>query len=73
MSSLPVSSKYLCIEFIDKTDPMVVGMLRNREDVFSEYNKENFERELATNYEIIDQRPLKDSRTIYFAKKYDDG
>ena len=32
------------IEFIPKTDPMVQGMLRHREDIFHDYNLENFER-----------------------------
>ena len=32
------------IEFIPKSDPMVQGLLRYREDIFHDYNRENFER-----------------------------
>ena len=32
------------IEFIPKTDPMVQGLLRHREDIFHDYDRENFER-----------------------------
>ena len=30
------------IEFVPKSDPMVMGLLRHREDIFSDYNEENF-------------------------------
>ena len=35
------------IEFVPKSDPMAQGLLRDREDVFERYDRENFERVLG--------------------------
>lgn len=35
------------VEFIPKTDPMVQGLLRDREDIFRDYTRGNFERILS--------------------------
>ena len=35
------------IEFVPKSDPMVEGLLRDREDIFERYDHENFERALS--------------------------
>ena len=34
------------IEFVPKSDPMVMGLLQNRGDIFHDYDRENFERNL---------------------------
>ena len=54
------------IEFIPKSDPMVQGMLRHREDIFHDYNLENFERILKNicTYVILHTIQSTD-RTIY--------
>lgn len=35
------------VEFIPKTDPMVQGLLRHREDIFRDYTRDNFEKILS--------------------------
>lgn len=60
----------LIIEFVPKTDSQVERMLRNREDVFSDYTQSNFEKEFSK-YFIIDSRSkIKETqRTLYLMLK----
>ncbi len=46
-------SKKLLIEFIPKKDPNVELLLRNREDIFLQYDQSNFEREFEKYFRII--------------------
>lgn len=41
------------IEWIDKTDPMVRFMLRNREDIFRDYSEENFRMALKNRFSEV--------------------
>jgi len=45
---------HLIIEFIPKTDSQVKRLLLNREDIFPDYNQENFEKEFSNNFKIIE-------------------
>lgn len=63
-------SKNLIIEFVEKDDSKVQTMLLNREDVFDDYTKENFEAKFEGFYKILDKRPIKDTkRTLYLMEK----
>jgi len=63
-------SKYLIIEFIPKSDSMVEKLLQNRDDVFSDYTKENFENEFCKYFEIEKYYKIENSeRFIYLMKK----
>ena len=63
-------SKHLIIEFVDKEDSKVQTMLLNREDVFDDYTKENFEAEFKEFYKILETRPIKGTkRTVYLMEK----
>ena len=42
----------LVIEFVTRKDPMVVTLLRNKEDHYADYNEDVFERELAARFRI---------------------
>lgn len=54
------------IEFVPKTDPMVQGMLRHREDIFHEYNQEHFERLLKNICTYVSAHAIQSTgRTIY--------
>ena len=54
------------IEFIPKTDPMVQGLLRHREDIFHDYNRENFERILNKLCTHVTSHAMQSTnRTIY--------
>ncbi|MDX9856095.1 MAG: SAM-dependent methyltransferase [Candidatus Moranbacteria bacterium] len=60
----------LIIEFIPKEDSQVKKLLATREDIFSDYNKEGFERAFKGYFEIKKISPIKDSkRTLYLMKK----
>lgn len=58
----------LVIEFVDRDDPQVRILLRNRADGCEDYNRANFDRALAERFEIVESRPLEASaRTLYHA------
>ena len=49
------------IEFVPKSDPMVQRLLQLREDIFHDYNEENFLFELKKHADIVDIADLPDS------------
>ncbi len=62
--------KWLIIEFVPKTDSQVQRLLRTREDVFPDYNEQNFEAVFEEFFEIHDRRRLADSeRILYLMEK----
>ena len=60
----------LIIEFIPKDDSQAQRLLANREDIFNDYEQEQFER-LFREYFLIEQRrKIRDSkRTLYLMRK----
>ncbi len=46
------------VEFVPKADPMVRRMLANREDVFTDYTEEEFERQLGRRFEVLKRESL---------------
>ena len=59
--------KNLIIEFVPKTDTQVKRLLSSREDIFSEYDYEHFEKEFEKLFIIIEKKEIKDSeRIIYY-------
>lgn len=61
--------KNLIIEFVPKSDVQVERLLSSRKDVFTSYNEENFEREFANFFEIVEKTPLEESgRVLYLMK-----
>ncbi len=58
------------VEFVPKTDPMVQRMLRLREDIFAEYNEENFLACLTARARIVENRVVSDHgrRLLWFAR-----
>ncbi len=60
----------LIIEFVPKTDSQVQRLLRTREDIFSGYDEENFEKEFGRYFKIVSRTPIVESdRTIYVMTK----
>lgn len=54
------------IEFVSREDAMVRKLLTNREDVFSDYHQDVFEREATARFAVIARTPLKEgTRTLY--------
>lgn len=63
-------AKHLIIEFVDKKDSKIRTMLLNREDIFDDYTKEDFEAAFGEYYNILDIRPIDDTmRTLYLMER----
>ncbi len=59
----------LIIEFVDKQDPMVQQLLRNKDDVYDDYDEDVFRTALAGSFKIAETQTLGTSRrTLYFAR-----
>jgi len=59
----------LVIEFVDRTDPMVQVLLKNKRKLYSDYTQENFERCLSQFFTLVEKMPLQDDmRTLYYAE-----
>jgi hypothetical protein len=59
----------LVIEFVTRKDPMVVTLLRNKDDHYADYNEDVFERELAARFAIVRREPLgSGTRIMYHAR-----
>ncbi|MBA4251663.1 MAG: SAM-dependent methyltransferase [Chlorobiaceae bacterium] len=60
-------SKKLIIEFVPKTDPNVQLLLRNREDIFSQYDENSFVDEFGKYFKILfSQKNSGSERVLYF-------
>jgi ribosomal protein L11 methylase PrmA len=57
---------YLIIEFIPKNDSQVKRLLQNREDIFDDYSKENFELAFKKYFSFIDSQQIEDSGRILY-------
>ena len=61
--------KYLIIEFIPKDDSQVQLLLQNRQDIFYNYHKDNFESSFLKYFTILERRDIRGSkRDIYLMK-----
>ncbi len=54
------------IEFIPKSDPMVQGLLQNRDDIFHSYSRENFESLLKEQVDSITVHKLQHSPRVFY-------
>ena len=60
----------LLIEFVPKEDPKVIELLKNREDIFDEYTREQFETCFGQYYEVIRKSVVTGtSRILYYLKR----
>ena len=60
----------LIIEFIPKTDSQIQRLLATREDIFVDYNKENFEKEFKKDFVIRNEVRINESeRILYIMEK----
>jgi SAM-dependent methyltransferase len=60
----------LVIEFVDRQDPMVQRLLRNREDTFRDYTREDFERQLGRAFRVECTDELANGlRVLYYARR----
>ena len=54
------------VEFVPKSDPMVQQMLRAREDVFSAYSADDFERAFGDRFTIVERVTLAPSQRVLY-------
>ncbi len=54
--------RWLIIEFVPKTDPQVEILLATRDDIFTLYDKENFEIVFSEKFKIIELIPIIDTK-----------
>jgi len=58
--------KSLIIEFVPKNDSQVQKLLMNREDIFNQYTKEDFEESFCRYFSIVRVESIRDSGRILF-------
>jgi hypothetical protein len=58
----------LVVEFVEKEDPMTRRLLRNKDDQYGEYTRDNFERLLEARMRIVRTQPMRSgTRVLYHA------
>jgi len=63
-------SEWLIIEWVPKSDPMVVHMLAHREDIFGEYEEGAFRSAFEADFEFVRSEPISDSaRLLHLVRK----
>ncbi len=70
MQFLHTLGDYVLIEFVSKEDEKVATLLQHRKDIYSDYTKENFIKELSQYFNIIEEQNCSiSSRTLFLLKK----
>lgn len=63
-------SDQLVIEYVSRSDDKVKALLRNKEDKYSDYSRENLERELSSHYAIQKRLELESgNRFLYYCAR----
>jgi hypothetical protein len=61
------------IEFVTREDPMVITLLRNKEDHYHDYHVDVFERTLASKFQVVKRQSLgSGTRILYYAQRQRD-
>ncbi|MCC6286564.1 MAG: SAM-dependent methyltransferase [Chitinophagaceae bacterium] len=61
--------KYIIVEFVPKSDSKVLEMIKNREDIFYDYNEEGFERSFEVYFNIIRKQKINGTDRVLFLMK----
>lgn len=61
--------KWLIIEFVPKEDEKVKILLKNRKDIFDNYNQKYFEQQFKNNFSIQDSVTIRNSNRILYLMK----
>ena len=61
--------QYLIIEFIPKSDSQVQKLLANREDIFTDYTPEGFEKSFMPYFSMVEKKKVADSKRVIFLYK----
>jgi hypothetical protein len=60
------AGRWLVVEFVPKQDAQVQRLLASRQDIFTSYDQENFERAFAERFTIHQAVPVRDSERIIY-------
>ncbi len=60
---------WLIIEFVPKTDPQAQRLLTTREDIFTNYTREHFEREFQERFSLEASEEIKNTGRILYRMK----
>jgi SAM-dependent methyltransferase len=67
---LSETSDQLIIEYVSRSDDKVKALLRNKEDKYHDYSRENLENELGRHFDIVRQQSLESgNRFLYWCRK----
>ncbi len=58
--------KWLIIEYVPKSDSNAQKLLWNREDIFSDYSQENFEKAMSTHFDILKSGVISESKRVLY-------
>lgn len=61
--------KYLIIEFIPKEDSQTTRLLSTRQDIFPDYNIDNFKQKFSNYYVILEEHQVTDTKRTLFLMK----
>jgi hypothetical protein len=64
--------RFLIIEFVPKDDSMVQVLLRTREDIFGQYDREHFETAFEQYYRIREVTEVRESRRVLYLMERND-
>ena len=65
-----LSTEYLIVEYIPKTDSKVKLLLKSREDIFNDYTEANFKTQISKLFELVEETRIDQSeRILYLWKK----
>jgi hypothetical protein len=57
----------IVIEFVDRADPMVQRLLRQKNEDYADYERSAFERGLAARFDVTDRRALESGTRVLYA------
>ncbi len=63
--------KALIVEFVPKSDSQVQRLLASREDIFTDYTQEGFERSFQQHFAIRESIAIRDSQRILYLMTHD--
>ena len=61
-----ITSRYLIIEFVPKSDSQVQHLLKTREDIFHNYDQNNFEKKFTELFDIVKSVKVENTKRIIY-------
>lgn len=65
---LAATAEHLVVEYVDRGDPMVERLLRDRDHAYDDYTRPYFEAQLERRFEVLKSEPIGATRRLYFGR-----